>query len=94
MVTKMTVKNQITVPKKIIERMGLVDLKEEDRYFEIQIKDDCIVLKPVTLIVEERIPEEKWHKFETWATKIEKDDVVFGSSKKASQFLKKRIKKS
>ena len=48
MVTKMTIKNQVTIP--------------------IQ-------------------------KFEEYVAKIEKDDKVFDSAKKASEFLKKRAKK-
>lgn len=35
--------------------------------------------------------EKQWQKFEDWATKIEKGDVVFDSAKKAAKFLKKRI---
>lgn len=94
MVTKMTVKNQITIPKKILERMGLFKLKDEERYFDIEVKDNLILLKPVTLIVEERIPEQQWRKFEEWATKPEDEDLTFDSARKATEFLKKKTKKN
>jgi len=91
MVAKMTSKNQITIPKRILERAGLVGLKEEERYFDVEVKDGTILLKPVTVIVEERIPQEAWQKFETWAARIEKGDKVFESAKKATEFLKKKV---
>lgn len=94
MVTKMTIKNQITIPKKILERMGLLNLKDEERYFDVEAKESGIVLKPVTLTVEERIPEKQWQKFEDWASKLEKEDKVFDSPKKATAFLKKKITKN
>lgn len=89
----MTIKNQVTIPKKVLERAGLLALKDEERYFDVEVKDNIILLKPVTVIVEERIPQEKWQKFEDWATKIEKGDKFYDSAKKATEFLKKRIRK-
>lgn len=89
----MTIKNQVTIPKKILERAGLAELKDDERYFDVEVKDNFILLKPVTLIVEERIPEKQWQKFEDWAIKTKKGDVVFNSSNKATEFLKKRIRK-
>lgn len=94
MIAKMTTKNQITIPKKILERAGLKDLRENEKYFDIEVKDIGIFLKPVTLVVEDRIPSHQWEKFEDWANKIDKEDVVFTSAKKANSFLKKRIRKS
>ena len=94
MVTKMTSKNQVTIPKKILERAGLSSLKEDERYFEVDIQNNLILLKPVTLVIEERIPEEQWQKFEKWAAQIDKGDEVFDSGVQAAQFLKKRMKKS
>lgn len=93
MVTKMTVKNQVTIPKRILERLGLVNLKEEERYFDIEPKDNGLFLKPVTIVVEERISAEQWKKFEDWATKIEDGDVILDSAKKATDFLKKKTTK-
>lgn len=91
MVAKMTFKNQITIPKKVLERMGLSRLKAEERYFDVEVKDNAILLKPVTVTVEEMIPQESWDRFEGWALKPEKGDMVFDSGAKASGFLKKRI---
>lgn len=38
---KMTSKNQITIPKKIVEQIP------ETRYFDVELKDGLIVLKPM-----------------------------------------------
>mgnify|MGYP001603253095 FL=1 len=93
MVTKMTSKNQVTIPRKILERAGLSSLKEDEKYFEVDVKNNLILLKPVTLVIEERIPEEQWQKFEKWAVRVDKGDEVFDSSAQAAQFFKKRMKK-
>lgn len=89
MVAKMTIKNQITIPKKILERAGLAALKQEERYFDVEVKDNAILLKPVTVTVEEIIPEKQWQKFEHWASRPEKGDKTFESAKEATEFLKK-----
>ena len=41
MLAKMTSKNQITIPKKIVEQMS------DAKYFEVELKDGLIVLKPL-----------------------------------------------
>ena len=41
MLAKMTSKNQITIPKKIIEQLPAVE------YFEVELKDGVVVLKPL-----------------------------------------------
>ena len=43
MLAKMTSKNQITIPKKIVEQIP------ETKYFEVELKDGLVVLKPVRL---------------------------------------------
>lgn len=93
MVTKMTVKNQITIPKRILTAAGLANLKKEEMYFDIEAKNHGIFLKPMTVTVEERIPEEQWQKFEARVVKTDKGDEIFDSPEEATEFLKKRIKK-
>jgi bifunctional DNA-binding transcriptional regulator/antitoxin component of YhaV-PrlF toxin-antitoxin module len=41
MLAKMTTKNQITIPKKIIDK--LPDIK----YFDVELKDGLVLLKPL-----------------------------------------------
>ena len=41
MLAKLTAKNQITIPKKVVER--LPDVK----YFDVELKDGVVVLKPL-----------------------------------------------
>jgi len=41
MLAKLTAKNQITIPKKVVDQ--LPDVK----YFDVQLKDGAVVLKPL-----------------------------------------------
>lgn len=43
MLAKVTAKNQITIPKKIMEQLPHV------RYFDLELKDNAVVMKPVTV---------------------------------------------
>ncbi len=43
MLAKMTSKNQITIPKKIVEQLP------DAEYFDVELKDGVIVLKPLHL---------------------------------------------
>lgn len=43
MLAKITAKNQITIPKKIIDHMPDV------KYFDVELKDATIVLKPLRI---------------------------------------------
>ncbi len=91
MLAKMTAKNQITIPKKILKSMGMAR-EDKERYFDTEVINGLIVLKPVTLIVEERLSDEQLAKFEEWATKIEPGDKVFDNEDEASDYLRKRVK--
>jgi bifunctional DNA-binding transcriptional regulator/antitoxin component of YhaV-PrlF toxin-antitoxin module len=41
MLTKITSKNQVTIPKKIMDQLP------ETRYFEVELQDGAVVLKPL-----------------------------------------------
>ena len=41
MLAKLTAKNQITIPKKVIDQLPDVE------YFDVQLKDGAVVLKPL-----------------------------------------------
>ena len=43
MLAKMTSKNQITIPKKIMEKLPHV------QHFDIQLKDGTVILKPIKI---------------------------------------------
>ena len=43
MLAKLTSKNQLTIPKKIIEKMP------DTKYFDVEIEGEIIVLKPLNL---------------------------------------------
>ena len=43
MLAKITAKNQITIPKEIIDQMPGV------RYFDVELKDETIVMKPLRI---------------------------------------------
>jgi bifunctional DNA-binding transcriptional regulator/antitoxin component of YhaV-PrlF toxin-antitoxin module len=93
MLTKMTVKNQITIPKAILVRANLINVPDTEKYFDVEVEDNSIILKPVIVTIEERISEKQWEKFESKFAKIQEDDVVLNSAKNAKAYLKKRIKK-
>jgi hypothetical protein len=44
MLAKLTVKNQITIPKKIISQL------KDVKYFDVDIKDGLVLLKPVKVV--------------------------------------------
>ncbi len=44
MLAKLTAKNQITIPKKV-----LAQLPKKVQYFEVEIKEGVVVLRPITL---------------------------------------------
>jgi bifunctional DNA-binding transcriptional regulator/antitoxin component of YhaV-PrlF toxin-antitoxin module len=43
MLAKLTSKNQITIPKKVLSQLPKVE------YFEVDIKEGAVVLKPITI---------------------------------------------
>ena len=43
MLVKMTSKNQITIPKKIVDQLP------DTNYFEVELNDDLILLKPLQI---------------------------------------------
>ena len=53
MICKRTYKNQITIPKKIMDHFG------ETEYFEVEEKDKTIILRPVVLQAADKSSLEK-----------------------------------
>lgn len=88
MLAKLTRGNQITIPKSIVDRLGLRIGKD---YVDIEYENGIVYLKPVD--IEERIPQETWEEFKKKVLKQEKGDVTL-TSKEAEGFLAKRAKRS
>lgn len=44
MLSKLTAKNQITIPKDVLSKLPKVD------YFDVEYKEGLVVLKPVTVV--------------------------------------------
>ena len=74
MLVKRSSKNQIVIPKVILEQAGL---KDGDVYFDAQYKEGRILLVP--LEVEEKISPEALGRFEAQVLKREPGDKVYGS---------------
>ena len=74
MLVKRSSKNQIAIPKAVLERAGL---GPKDAYFNIDYERGAIVLRPVE--IEEKIPPEALERFETRVLKRERGDRVFDS---------------
>jgi bifunctional DNA-binding transcriptional regulator/antitoxin component of YhaV-PrlF toxin-antitoxin module len=79
---------QITIPKDFLNRIGF-DLKKD--YFDIELEDSIIKLKPVT--VEPKYTQEELDKIETLFNDPKNKGEVYLSSKKALKALKKTINK-
>ncbi len=90
MLAKISRKNQLTLPKKVVEKLGFSS--EEEKYVDVEVDGNRVIMKPVTLTVEEKFSEEQMEKFRVWALNHE-EDAAFDSAKKATDFLKKRMKK-
>lgn len=88
MLAKLTRGNQITIPKSIIERLGLKMGKD---YVDIEYEDGIVYLKPVD--IEDRIPREAWERFKKKTLKKEKGDVTLTAGE-AEGFLSKRAKRN
>ena len=91
MLVKRSRKNQVALPKAVLERAGL---GPEDVYFSIAYKAGAIILRPVE--IEEKIPPEALARFEAKALKREPGDRVYGSVSELITDLHRtrRVKKS
>jgi len=74
MLVKRSRKNQVALPKAMLERAGL---GPEDVYFSIVYKAGAIILRPVE--IEEKIPPEALARFEAKVLKRDPGDRVYGS---------------
>ena len=74
MLVKRSSKNQIAIPKAVLEHAGL---GPEDVYFDIQYADGRIILRAMQ--VEEKIPAEALARFEVKTLKQEPGDRTYGS---------------
>ena len=92
MLVKRTSKNQFTLPKAFLKTAGIVDT---DSYFDAEYdgRRHAIFLKPVRVVIEEKIPEKTIEQFEAKALRLERGDRAFHSRKEADQFLESRLKK-
>lgn len=92
MLVKRTSKNQLTLPKVLLEEAGL---GRGDDYFDAEYdpKEHAIRLKPVKVVIEEKISDEAVERFEAEALRVGAGDKLFKSRKEADKFLEERIKK-
>lgn len=92
MLVKRTSKNQWTLPKVFLEAAGI---REEDVYFdaEYDARRNLIFLKPVRVVLEEKIPQSAVERFEKEALETKPGDKSFPSRKEADHFLENRSKK-
>ncbi|MBL7685062.1 MAG: AbrB/MazE/SpoVT family DNA-binding domain-containing protein [Deltaproteobacteria bacterium] len=88
MLAKISSKNQLTLPKKVIEALQL----GKEKYVDLEITKGVIVMKPVEVTIEETISEKQLEKFEEWALD-HTHDISFTDAASSTQFLKKRLKK-
>lgn len=90
MLAKISRKNQLTLPQKLVRQFGFSS--EEEKYVDIELNNNTLILKPVVVTVEEKIPEEQFKKFKNWALD-HRNDTSFNSAEQATTFLKRQMKK-
>lgn len=78
---------QITIPKEYLDKLGLA----YTNYFRIQLKDNTIVLAPMT--VEPTFTKEEKRKLQMLFNDPKNRGQVYPSSKEALGALRKRLKK-
>ena len=88
MVVKRSSKNQIAIPKAVLERAGL---GADDVYFDVQCEGGRIVLIPLQL--EEKISGEALKRFEERTLKQEKEDKTYASVVEAVKGLRRKLGK-
>lgn len=84
MLVKRSSKNQISIPKAVLERAGL---REEDVYFDVEYEKGHIVLIPMH--VEEKVPREALERFKSKALKKQPGDHEYGSMSEAIKGLRR-----
>ncbi len=82
MLVKISSKNQIAIPKAILEHAGV---GPDDVYFDVRDENGRIVLVPMQ--VEERISPESLKRFESKTTKTEAGDKTYPSMDEAIKGL-------
>ena len=84
MLVKRSRKNQVALPKAVLERAGL---GPEDVYFSIAYKAGAIILRPVE--IEEKIPPEALARFRAKVLKGQPGDRSFSSMEALIKDLKR-----
>jgi len=85
MLVKRSRKNQVALPKAVLERAGL---GPEDVYFTIAYQAGAIILRPVD--IEEKIPPEALARFRAKVLKGQPGDRTFSSMEALIKDLKRR----
>lgn len=88
MLRQPNIQGQVTIPKKFLRRIGF-DLESD--YFDIELKDDTIVLKPVT--IEPKYTKEELDKIERLFKDPKNKGKIYSSTKEALKALRRMIKK-
>ena len=90
MVTKVSSKHQVTIPKAIADAF---DLKKGD-VLEVKKQGGKIIMIPKEVILEDKYPIEDLQAAEKVLSKgLPKEEVAFKSGEEMVKFFKKRIKK-
>ena len=88
MLRQPNIQGQITIPKKFLK---IISFDSKSDYFDVELKDDTIVLKPVT--VEPKFTEEELDKIEKLFKDPKNKGKIYSSGKEALKALEKMMKK-
>lgn len=76
MIVKRSRRNQVAIPKSLIQQAGLGD---DNIFFNIEYMEGCFILKPLEF--EEKISSETIERFKTAVLKKKTGDLTFTSMK-------------
>ena len=88
MIIKRSGRNQVAIPKKLIQQAGL---SERDVFFDIEYASGRFILKPLEF--EEKIPREALERFKAKTLKREPGDQIFSSMGEVIAALDKKTRR-
>ena len=88
MLARVSSKNQITIPKPIVETLGL----SKGDILDVIIKEDRLVMIPREVSIEDKYPQEDLDAAEKVLSQRREGDLAFENADEMLTFLQKRVK--
>lgn len=92
MLAKLSSKNQVAIPKELLEQLEFADPREE-RYVDIIRRNGHLIATPVNVTIEERYTPEEIEKLRKYALQRHPGDKYFRSAEAATAYLKRLMRR-